>query len=307
MDARACRPIILDPSRPDPARPRRPAPTSRSAAPARLPRHHPRPASRAVAAATRWSPSWPWPPPRSWPAPGRSTAIAEWAADAPQPVRAALGARRDRPRPLGWRPDRGHDPPDPRPRSTPRPWPPRSARGWPTATAPGPSSDRGGRSRSTARRCAAPPHATAAQVHLLAAMDHATRAVLAQRQVDGAPGEVPAFQPLLADLDLAGAVVTADALHTHPDAAEFLVGQQAGPLPVHRQGQPAHAAGPLRPPALAPGPRAGPHPRPRPRPRRAPHPQGRHRSRGFGFPHAAQVIQVTRKVRDLHAPGGGGP
>jgi hypothetical protein len=30
------------------------------------------------------------------------------------------------------------------------------------------------------------------QVHLLAAMDHATRAVLAQRQVDGAPGEVPA-------------------------------------------------------------------------------------------------------------------
>ena len=46
-------------------------------------------------------------------------------------------------------------------------------------------------------------------------MDHATRAVLAQRQVDGAPGEVPAFQPLLADLDLAGTVVTADALHTH--------------------------------------------------------------------------------------------
>jgi hypothetical protein len=33
------------------------------------------------------------------------------------------------------------------------------------------------------------------QLHLLAAMDHATRAVLAQRQVDGAPGEVPAFQP----------------------------------------------------------------------------------------------------------------
>jgi urease gamma subunit len=33
------------------------------------------------------------------------------------------------------------------------------------------------------------------QVHLLAAMDHTTRTVLAQRQVDGAPGEVPAFQP----------------------------------------------------------------------------------------------------------------
>jgi hypothetical protein len=48
------------------------------------------------------------------------------------------------------------------------------------------------------------------QVHLPAAMDHATRAVVAQRQVDGAPGEVPGFQPLLADLNLADTVVTAD-------------------------------------------------------------------------------------------------
>jgi predicted transposase YbfD/YdcC len=54
-------------------------------------------------------------------------------------------------------------------------------------------------------------------------MDHATRAVLAQRQVAGAPEEVPAFQPLLAPLDLAGVVVTTDALQTHPEAAEFLV------------------------------------------------------------------------------------
>jgi hypothetical protein len=47
--------------------------------------------------------------------------------------------------------------------------------------------------------------------------------VLAQRQVGGAPQEVPAFQPLLDGLDLADVVVTADALQTHPDAAEFLV------------------------------------------------------------------------------------
>ena len=53
-------------------------------------------------------------------------------------------------------------------------------------------------------------------VHLLAAMDHATRAVLAQHQVGGAPEEVPAFAPLLAGLDLAGVVITADALHTTP-------------------------------------------------------------------------------------------
>jgi hypothetical protein len=54
-------------------------------------------------------------------------------------------------------------------------------------------------------------------------MDHTTRTVLAQRQVDGAPGEVPGFQPLLAEPDLAGVVVTANALQTRREAAEFLV------------------------------------------------------------------------------------
>ena len=38
-DTRACRPIILAPSRPHPTRPRRPAATRRPAAPAGLPRH----------------------------------------------------------------------------------------------------------------------------------------------------------------------------------------------------------------------------------------------------------------------------
>src|SRR5215213_11513084 len=41
------------------------------------------------------------------------------------------------------------------------------------------------------------------RVHLLACMDHTSRTVLAQRQVGGAPEEVPAFQPLLDGLDLA--------------------------------------------------------------------------------------------------------
>jgi hypothetical protein len=53
------------------------------------------------------------------------------------------------------------------------------------------------------------------------ARTHASVRRRPQRQVDGAPGEVPAFQPLLNGLDLAGAVSTADALHTHADAAEF--------------------------------------------------------------------------------------
>ena len=78
------------------------------------------------------------------------TAIAEWTADTPQPVRAALGARRDAP-------DRWVVPTEPRsagpsPGLTPRPWPPRSAPGLPTVTV---LASVDGRSRSTARRCAA--------------------------------------------------------------------------------------------------------------------------------------------------------
>jgi hypothetical protein len=97
-------------------------------------------------------------------------------------------------------------------------------------------------------------------VHLLAATDHTTRAVLAQRQVDGAGGEVPAFQPLLADLDLAGTVITADAAQTHAAAARVPGSRHAGARPGHGQGQPAHAGGPLRPPGVASRARARPHP-----------------------------------------------
>jgi hypothetical protein len=124
--------------------------------------------------------------------------------------------------------------------------------------------------------------------------------VLAQRQVDGAPGEVPGFRPLLADLDLAGVVVTADALHPHADAAEFLVaGKQAHYLLTVKANQPTLLD----------------------RCARLPWHQvpvlDRTRDRGhgrvelrtlkavtvnhFGFPHTAQVVQVTRKTRDLRS------
>jgi predicted transposase YbfD/YdcC len=135
-------------------------------------------------------------------------------------------------------------------------------------------------------------------VHLLAAMEHASRAVLAQRQVGGAPEEVPAFQPLLAGLDLAGAVVTADALHTHPDAAEFLVaGKQAHYLFTVKANQPTllarcqHLPWYLVPVADTTRDRG--------------HGRIEHRTLKvvtvghFGFPHAAQILQVTRKTRTL--------
>jgi hypothetical protein len=59
--------------------------------------------------------------------------------------------------------------------------------------------------------------------HLLAAADQQAGAVLAQAEVDGKTNEISAFAPLLAPLDLAGTVVTADALHAQREHAEFLV------------------------------------------------------------------------------------
>jgi hypothetical protein len=158
------------------------------------------------------------------------TAIAEWATDAPWPILAALGVPCD---PLtrrcqvpgeatsagcwhGWTATR---------------WMPPSAHGWPTGCA-----------RCVTAACSRGSARDGHQVHLLAALDHHDGAVLAQRQVDGAPGEVPAFQPLLAGLDLAGVVVTADALHTQRDHASFLVDRGADDLLVVKANQPTRHA-----------------------------------------------------------------
>jgi DDE_Tnp_1-associated/Transposase DDE domain len=60
-------------------------------------------------------------------------------------------------------------------------------------------------------------------VHLLAAADQQAGVVLAQASVDGKTNEITQFAPLPEPLDLAGAVITADALHTQREHAEFLV------------------------------------------------------------------------------------
>jgi predicted transposase YbfD/YdcC len=105
--------------------------------------------------------------------------------------------------------------------------------------------------------------------------------------------------PLLAPLDLAEVVVTTDALQTHPEAAEFLVAKkQAHYLFVVKANQPTLLDRCQRLPW-----------------QRVPE-LDRTRDRGhgrielrtlkavsvhhFGFPHAAQILQVTRKTRDLH-------
>jgi predicted transposase YbfD/YdcC len=226
------------------------------------------------------------------------TAIAEWAADAPQPVRAALGARHHAP---------GHCsvPAETTIRRTLSRLDPQAL-----ATAIGAwlcdRDHKQQQQQQRQRRAIAVDGKTlrgahtpdGRQVHLLACMDHSTRAVLAQRQVDGAPGEVPAFAPLLEGLDLARAVITADALHTHADAAEFLVSQkQAHYLFIVKANQPTLldrcAALAWHRVPVADRTRDRGHGRVEIRTLKAV------TVRHFGFPHAAQVLQVTRKTRDL--------
>jgi predicted transposase YbfD/YdcC len=142
-------------------------------------------------------------------------------------------------------------------------------------------------------------------VHLLAAMDHTSRAVLAQRQVGGAPQEVPAFQPLLDGLDLAGTVITADALQTHPQAAEFLVTRkQAHYLFQVKANQPTLLARCQRLPwhCVPVLDRTGDRGHGRIEVRTLKAVTVGH----FGFPHAAQVLQVTRKTHCDDPRGGRG-
>jgi predicted transposase YbfD/YdcC len=76
------------------------------------------------------------------------------------------------------------------------------------------------------------------KIHLLAALDHTTGLVLAQRDVGEKTGETTCFQPLLDTLtDLAGTVVTSDALHTQREHAAFLLRRQAHYIVIVKRNQ----------------------------------------------------------------------
>jgi predicted transposase YbfD/YdcC len=230
------------------------------------------------------------------------TAVGEWVSDAPPQVLATLGIRRD---PLAGR----FEPPD---EATIR----RvlesvdasaldAAVGFWLAVRLQAADQRPGRARRAlavdGKAVRGTRHASSdgQAVHLLAVIDQQASAVLGQAGVDGKTNEITQFAPLLDDLDLAGCVITADALHTQREHARFLVtSKHAHYILVVKKNQPSLYAQVKNLPwrNIPAGDRQ--HDRG----------HGRHEQRtlkaatvaaGLAFPHAAQAIRVTRRIRPI--------
>ena len=136
--------------------------------------------------------------------------------------------------------------------------------------------------------------------HLMAAITHHDGVVLGQVNVDVKTNEIPLFSVLLDRIDITGAVITADALHVQRAHAHYLHARDAHYLLTVKANQPTLLAQlqslpwqqvPTTHTRTGSG-------------------HGRREKRsikiltvhtGIGFPHAAQAIQITRKVKDLHA------
>ena len=136
-------------------------------------------------------------------------------------------------------------------------------------------------------------------VHLLAALTHEERVVVAQAEVDHKVNEIVAFAPMLESLNLAGSVVTADAMHTQREHARFLVcDKTADYLFFVKENQPtlydaiagldeARWSEPVTETARG-------HGRIETRTIWVANAAGLH-----DFPHAAQVVRIMREVDDL--------
>jgi predicted transposase YbfD/YdcC len=75
-------------------------------------------------------------------------------------------------------------------------------------------------------------------VHLLGALDVTSGAVLGQVPVDGKHNEITAFPQLLKGIDIAGALITADAMHTQRSHVEYLHSRGAHWLLIVKGNQP---------------------------------------------------------------------
>ena len=75
--------------------------------------------------------------------------------------------------------------------------------------------------------------------HLLAAYDHAHGVVLGQVEVGAKTNEIPMFSALLDRMDIADAVITADALHAQREHATYLARRGAHYLLIVKRNQPS--------------------------------------------------------------------
>ncbi|MFD4248098.1 ISAs1 family transposase [Streptomyces sp. NPDC058525] len=140
--------------------------------------------------------------------------------------------------------------------------------------------------------------ATRTAVHLLAAVLHGEKTVIAQRQVETKSNEITAFRPLLASLELAGTVVTFDALLTQTDHARFLVeDKNAHYIAVVKGNHPTLQTAlkklPWRDVPLLDKTRTDGHGRDEIRRLKAA------TVTGLAFPHAVQALQIVRRRRDV--------
>ena len=135
--------------------------------------------------------------------------------------------------------------------------------------------------------------------HLLAALDHVRGVVLGQVDVAAKTNEIPMFAVLLDRIGLAGAVVTADALHAQRAHAGYLAGRRGAHYLITVKGnQPGlHAQLAALPWRQVP---AAHHTR------EQRHGRAERRTlkvtavaAGLAFPHAAQAIQIVRRRRLL--------
>jgi predicted transposase YbfD/YdcC len=142
----------------------------------------------------------------------------------------------------------------------------------------------------------------ATQRHLLAAFDHTHGVVLGQVDVAAKTNEVPMLPVLLADIDIAGAVITADALHAvrshavylHERGAHYVLTVKANQAALRKQ----LARLPWGQVSVAHRGREDGHGRRETRTVKTVAVAGAHGT-GLLFPHAAQAVKVTRTRTQL--------
>lgn len=130
--------------------------------------------------------------------------------------------------------------------------------------------------------------------HLLAALGHAHGAVLGQVDVGAKTNEIPRFSVLLGRIDIAGAVITADAMHAQRSHATYLAGRGAWYVLTIKRNQPGLfarlAALAWRQVPVACQTRERGHGRAERRTLKV-----TAVAAGLAFPHAAQAIQIVRR------------